>query len=236
MPLDYTTPRYKCICPPGYSGEYCQHGPHKSCRGYVNGSRVSGTYKVLDNNMNPFDVFCHFDSNSTMAWTLVQSYLLRNTSFKELSFLLDSPVNENEPRWDAYRVSKSRMQSIQDDSNELRMTCKYDTDGMVYRDYVQATKSQVDIMIAPAPSQHFTCVVVDTINVRGHSCSKCLVFLARLYPYTMHFTFGCNFSPNGSYFCGGLGEDNFGFYDCINPAHRCSSSPTATTQTWLGGL
>ena len=124
------------------------------------------------------------------------------------------------------------MQSIQDDSNELRMTCKYDTDGMVYRDYVQATKSQVDIMIAP--HKPYTCVVVDTINVRGHSCSKCSVSMARLYPYAIHFTYGCDFSPIGYNACGGLGEDNFKFYARINPVHRCSPSPTATTQTWLG--
>ena len=233
MPLDYTTPRYKCICPPGYSGEYCQHGPHKSCRGYVNGSRVSGKYKVLDNNMNPFDVFCHFDSNSTMAWTLIQSFQLQNTSsFKGLSFLLDHPFNQNRPRWDAYRLSKSRMQSIQADSSNFRLTCKYDVDGMVYRDYLQATKTQVDIMTFDSAS----CPVVDEIDVRGHSCSKCDVFLVQTNVYGIHISIGCSFRPSGIFGCHGLGEDNFGWYDCINPAHRCSSLPTATTQTWLGGL
>ncbi|XP_028416284.1 uncharacterized protein LOC114540214 [Dendronephthya gigantea] len=172
-PSDYTTRRFKCICPPGYTGDLCQYGPRRSCRGYVDGNRVSGTYQVHDSNMNPFDVFCHFDQNSTMTWTLVQSYQFQNTSFRTLSFLLDSPVNENKPRWDAYRLSKSRMQSIQDDSSQFRMTCKYDTDGMVYRDFVQATKSQVDIMIAPQKS--YACAVVDAINVRGHSCSNCSI-------------------------------------------------------------
>ena len=30
-------------------------------------------------------------------------------------------------------------------------------------------------------------------------------------------------------------EDNFGGYGAVNPLHRCSSGPNATTQVWLGG-
>ena len=30
-------------------------------------------------------------------------------------------------------------------------------------------------------------------------------------------------------------EDNFGFYQDVNPDHRCSANPIATTQWWLGG-
>ena len=68
--------------------------------------------------MNVFDVFCDFDLNSTNAWILVQSYQLKNKdSFDYLHFTIDRPVNATSPRWDAYRLSKFRMQSIQ----ELRL-------------------------------------------------------------------------------------------------------------------
>ena len=34
--------------------------------------------KIFDDGMKLFDVFCDFDLNSTNAWTLVQSYQLKN--------------------------------------------------------------------------------------------------------------------------------------------------------------
>ena len=30
------------------------------------------------------------------------------------------------------------------------------------------------------------------------------------------------------------GEDNFGYYDTVNPLHRCTSGDKATTQWWFG--
>ena len=30
------------------------------------------------------------------------------------------------------------------------------------------------------------------------------------------------------------GEDNFGWYQTVNPVHRCVSSDDSTTQWWLG--
>ena len=31
-------------------------------------------------------------------------------------------------------------------------------------------------------------------------------------------------------------EDNFGLYVVVNPKFRCSSTPNATTQFWIGGV
>ena len=119
-------------------------------------------------------------------------------------------------------------------SNMMWTVCKYDVDGMLYRDYLQATKSQVDVMTFDSASS--SCPVVDEINVRGHSCSKCDVLLVQTHVYGIHISIGCSFRPSSYLDCDGLGENNFWMYECINAAHRCSSSPTATTQTWLGGL
>ena len=241
FPTDYTTPRFKCSCPQGYAGNLCQHRV-KSCRGFNNGSRIPGIYKIFDDSMNLFDVFCDFDLNSTNAWTLVQSYQLKNKdSFDYLPFTIDRPVNATSPRWDAYRLSKSRMQSIHEDSIKFRFTCNYDTDGIVYRDYLEAATDKLDILRFENGSG--SCILVEQINIRGQSCKNCTALIGQggqknyglhsdsYYPSHFH----CEFRPTESQRCDSPGEDNFGLYECVNEAHRCSSSPSCTTQTWCGG-
>jgi hypothetical protein len=224
----------------GYAGNLCQDVA-KYCRGYVNGKRVSGLYMVFDDNMNPFDVFCDFDMNSTMTWTLVQSYELRKKDlFSRKTFNLNFSVDENTPRWDAYRLSKPRMQSIQKDSSKFRMTCNYDTDGVVFRDYLQAANDQMDIITFVKGD---VCLFVEWINIRGQECKNCTAFLYQGGPtkrplHTDSYfagDAGCEFWPSMGLYCSGDEEDNFGRYQCVNPAHRCSSSQSATTQIWFGG-
>ena len=229
--------RFQCNCPAGYSGDLCQYPVVKSCRGYINGSRVPGKYKVFDGNMNLFEVFCDFDTNSTMAWTLIQSYQLQNNDqFKGHSFRLDHPVQENTPVWDSYRLSKSRMQSIQEDSSKWRMTCRYDTDGVSYTDYVRGSNDKVDIL----KYDKLSCQKMEFINIRGYRCTSCTATAAQDNNNMLHFDSEksyrhCSFKPLASSSCNsGYGEDNFGYYNCKNPAHRCTSSPTSTTQTWFG--
>ena len=236
---DYTSPRFKCNCPPGYHGNLCQHVP-KSCRGYQNGSRVPGLYKIFDDSMNPFQVFCDFDANSTMAWTLLQSFQLQYMSiFRNLMFTLNNPINENAPRWDSYRLSRPRMQSIHQDSSKFRFTCNYDTDGVVYRDYLQAANHQINILTYTNAEM---CLLVEKIDIRGQGCEDCTAFIHQgsKWKLALHSdsynaqTFNCEFQPSGSKHCDGRGEDNFGAYGCVNEDHRCSASPSSTTQIWFG--
>ena len=202
-------------------------------------SRTPGTYKIFDDRMNLFDVFCHFDLNSTNTWTLVQSYQLQKIdSFRRLPFTLDFSINAKSPRWDAYRLSKFRMESIQEDSTKFRMTCNYDSDGVVYRDYLQVAKGQFNILTYKWGK---SCILVEHINIRGQSCEECTLLIYHDESASMHTdsyystTESCHFKPTGGRSCRGLGEDNFGVYYCVNEAHRCSSSKSSTTQTWLGG-
>ena len=133
------------------------------------------------------------------------------------------------------------MQSIQEDSIKFRFTCNYDTDGVVYRDYLQAATDQLDILRSANGSG--SCILVEQINIRGQSCENCTALISQDGPekFGLHsdsyysFYFGCEFRPNGSLPCGDLGEDNFGLYSCVNKAHRCSSSQSSSTQTWCGG-
>ena len=141
----------------------------------VAGSRIPTIYRIFDDNMDLFDVVCDFDLNATNAWTLVQWYnLQQKISFWRLSFIVDHSVNALSPRWDAYRLSKFRMQSIQDDSSQFRMTCNYDTDGVVYRDYLQIAKDQLNILTSTTSG---SCILVERINIRGHSCENCTTIL-----------------------------------------------------------
>jgi hypothetical protein len=239
-PTDYTTPRYKCQCLTGYTGRLCQHAI-KSCLAYSNGSRVPGNYQVLDDNMKPYEVFCDFDSSLNKVWTLVSSYQLQNKADFNEAYLKDWPVNENTPRWDEYRVSKFRMQSVQDDSSKFRVTCKYDTDGLNYTDYIEAKKEHIDVLNFENHHKHSpVCSLVDYVNIRGDDCAFCTMILFQVRDkYTFHtdsagIGAACDFQSSGAELCGGGGEDDFGLYGCVNPAHRCSSSADATTQLWFG--
>ena len=191
--------------------------------------------------MNPFEIFCDFDPTTNATWTLVQSYQFKYKSIFNTAYSTDLPVSENTPRWEAYRLSKSRMQSIQDVSNKFRVTCKYDTDGVVYTDYLQVTKKQINLLIFPKSSKG-QCRFVEHIDIRGQDCSKCTAFIHQ-YSNLLHFhavssnedTDSCAFQPKSSPGCENYGDISFGWYGCYNTENRCSSSVTATTQIWLGG-
>ena len=121
------------------------------------------------------------------------------------------------------------------------MTCRYDTDGLNYTDYVRGSNDNINILTTYT-SSHKKCSEVEFIDVRGYNCTQGTTVVAYRYIYSWTLYINsfwsvkwCSFKPAGSLNCGGRGEDNFGLYRCINPAHRCSSSPTSTTQTWFGG-
>lgn len=195
---------------------------------------------MFDDKMTLYEVFCDFDLHTQTVWTLVVSYELQNKTNFDKPYNEDWPVNEELPRWDEYRLSKSRMQSIQNDSSKFRITCKYDTDGLVYDDFLMANKEQVDILNFKYLHTTFpvVCSFVEYVNIRGEDCAFCTLILYQDY-YTLHADSnkthnGCDFKSSGSKKCGNSGEDNFGHYYCVNPVHRCSSSANATTQVWLG--
>ena len=229
------TERFKCSCRPGYTGNRCQYPQIKSCQGYANGDCVAGKFNVLDNNMKPFEVFCDFDKNSNMTWTLIQSNQLKY-KVQDRSYFSDKSINEDNSTFDLYRLSKSRMESIQQDSRKWRITCQYDTSGVVYTDYVRGSNDEMNIL---TERRGATCVRVEYIDIRGEICQNCSAFFSQSDSHVLHSdsfrSHNCEFEPKKGLSCGGGGEDNFGYYRCINPAHRCSATQTSTTQTWFGG-
>ena len=243
------SPRFTCDCPPGYRGNRCEQ-PIKSCRGYVDNSDhdppASGNYTIMDEKNQTLRVFCNFvksTDNVTVSWTLIQSYRFEKKIKKEFqkAFFQDHPKNAEAPNWKKYRLPLSTMKSIQNDSSKWRMTCRYDTDGLNKTDYMEGSKSKVDILGYNGSE----CKKVEYMNVRGYECASgnCTAWLIQQHNKPLHLdsfkshkrecskthaNIQCNGGKNDN------GEDNFGQYNCNNKAHRCSKNGLSTTQTWLG--
>ena len=167
------------------------------------------------------------------------SYSFANASnFKGVAFFKDYPMSPNQPNWTSYRLSKTRMTSIQSQSTRWRATCNYQSDGVVTTDYVRATFKQVN----PLTYNQHACKKLAYVNIRGAECSNCSVFVvqdgdthdfnvASEYGETNMSHKGCNFrnAPNAV-----SKEHSFGYYLFYNPTFRCVSSPNSTTQYWFG--
>ena len=252
-PLLSSEKRFRCNCPDNFEGDRCEHacisgytGKHcdqkiRSCRGYGNGTRVSGNYTVFDDNNSTFEVFCDFDRNTSMSWTLIQSYTLDNNDvFTKKSLIYDYPQNQKNPSWSRYRLSKSRMESIQQDSTKWRITCRYETDGVVYTDYLRALNTELNILKFKSKR----CAKMEYLDVRGQKCTDCIAFPRGQDGKMLHIFYN-NESPNvlkcdfrllkGTHFeiDRFLGY-YFGHYYHVDTHHRCSSSGGATTQIWFG--
>ena len=199
---------------------------------------INGIYNILDQNNKSFPVYCDFGSERGSAWTLIQSHSLENNGVfnRKPFYLKDMPMNQDAPEWDSYRLSMSRMKSIQDVSTHWRATCNFPTDGVDYRDYIRVSLERLDLLVKPNPSKF--CLLAEFVNIRGDECVNCTVLIAYgtgpESDITLHMD--SHFGPTeGCYFDGGIpNEDNFGNYQTQNPAFRCTSSMNSTTQFWLG--
>ena len=216
--------RFDCKCPDGYTGNRCSHRI-KSCRGYKFGTRVAGKYTLVRVDKTPYEVFCDFEINSSMSWTLIQSHQ-RDQKMIALSF---NATNQNNISWNDYRLSKTRMRSIQMHSTKWRVTCQYQEQGNC-SDVVRGFNDKMDIL-----KDTYGCSVVEYICVRNNSCSNCTVFFWQDRDHPLHFYSNenlCEFHVHdNNQTCG----DYFGLYYCIDTAHYCSASPTSTIQIWFGG-
>ena len=131
----------------------------------------------MDQYRNAFPVYCDFGSERGAAWTLIQSHSLENNDeFKYKPFFLhDMPINQEMPEWDSYRLSMSRMKSIQDVSTHWRATCNFPTDGVDYRDYIRVSLESLNLLVAPDASEF--CLLTEIVNVRGDECVNCTVLI-----------------------------------------------------------
>ena len=126
------------------------------------------------------------------------------------------------------------MKSIQDVSTHWRATCNFPTDGVDYRDYIRVSLEQLDLLVKPDADGF--CLLTEFVNVHGNECVNCTVLAVYSSSFSLHID--SYFGPHdGCDFGGGIyDEDNFGLYTTTNPAFRCISSMSSTTQYWLGSF
>ena len=149
-----------------------------------------------------------------------------------------SAVSGDFPNWQAYLIKRHYLLWLRDQSTHWRATCRYNTDGTVYRDYLRASFQDFDI-IRVIPSVTSSCQKYELVNIRENECVNCTAatwYRKGFYPFHMDSSnrHGCDFDGNQT---GDVisSEDNFGHYGVINPKFRCTSSSEATTQFWIGG-
>ena len=228
-----------------------------SCAGYLNVRQKSGKYKVADSQNSQNKVYRHFDSDS--PWTLVQSYSCENIRhdnhhFPQLKNPLwkNDPVSENEVVWNAYRLSKARMESIKDNSTFPQFTCNYEKHGGINNksDYAQIylqniTKSSVDKnvdVIQLDTGDTYTEQSRATVgNIRGQiencNLSRCRIQLGQNGNRSLHVHFSrsrpppCNLNTDRITL---WANEYFGSYIHKTEDHSCIKHQSSTTQLWFG--
>ena len=198
---------------------------------------INGVYNIWDQHNVSFPVYCDFGSEPGAAWTLIQSHTFNNNgAFQSKPFYLyDMSINQDAPDWSKYRLSMSRMKSIQDVSSHWRATCNFPTDGVDYRDYIRVSLKRLDLLKVPGGEPF--CLLCEFVNVRGNECINCTVLTGYKSTTALH-TDSWYGAGNGCEFDGKPGaiesEDNFGLYSSYNNAFRCTSSGDSTSQFWVG--
>jgi len=216
---------------------YPQHFPNSCMDLLRRGEHTNGYYQIAGTKGATWNVFCDFTSELGSAWTLVMSWSLKNAqfpAFKRKSLTQNAPVNERTPNWMVYRMSKEQMDFLKTKSSHWRATCsfiKYEVD---YIDYVRGNFIDFDITSFLGGQK---CKKVEYINVRGHGGHETATFWQGENSHILHTD--SSIQGEGCHFNGKAGakgsEDNFGYYNVVNPTFRCTSSPSATTQYWFGG-
>ena len=146
-------------------------------------------------------------------------------------------VSSDSPNWLAYLIKRDYLVWLRDHSTHWRATCRYNTQGTVYTDYLRALFEDFDI-VKVTPTKVSRCEKYELVNIRGNECANCTAgtwYLKGAYPLHIDSSkrLGCDFDGSQSGDVIGS-EDNFGYYEAVNSKFRCTSSLEATTQFWFG--
>jgi len=202
---------------------------------YKTGIRGSGLYYIRDANDQYYHVYCDFHSEPNKTWTLIMSASFKNRAvpqFQIQPFIQNSPLKEDDPNWDSYRLSLPRMQHISRSSSHWRITCNFPQDGLSYVDYVRGKISDIDMISFEGGA---VCKRVEYINVLNHTCTGCTVaWWQRSGSYIFHHDISTNACEFGSTPGGIYNQDVFGFYGVVNYKFRCCLSDESNTNYWFG--
>lgn len=231
--------KFKCSCSEEYFGRFCQKRRARSCKEQFEKEKtaLSGVYALFDPTDNSiYKTFCDFKSENNSVWTLVESFKMAyNHEFANKPFYVDCPDNRKAFSWNKFRLSLSQMDMIANHSTHFRATCNFNTDGLNYTDYLRAKFTDIDVM----NKKFDECKKYEHINIRGYGCKNCTAYFLQQKHWHAHVdsyygsSAGCQLKSPGAVRLP-AGEDNFGYYQTVNPVHRCSSSRDSTTQWWFG--
>ncbi|XP_032237939.2 uncharacterized protein LOC116618425 [Nematostella vectensis] len=214
----------------------------KSCTDHmVSGSTTDGYYQLQDSQGKTYTytVYCDFNSEPGVAWTLAMSFSLANNvlpQFKSTPLSSDAPVNEKSPNWPAYRLPLTRMKALLAHSTHWRVTCSFPKYGIDYKDYLRARLKYFDPISLNGSK---VCKKVEYINIRGQPAAHTSApFWQKNYMLHVNSNISAT-QASGCAFSAAAGsvtnENNFGFYEAVNTKFRCCESPSSTTQYWFGG-
>ena len=140
-----------------------------SCLDYLSrGASNCGMYKLYDNAGNSYPAYCDMKSEPGTAWTLVMSSSTKHRalpSFRSVPLNGNAPVNENAQNWNLYRLSLTRVRSLQAHSTHWRATCSYPTYGVDFKDYVRGNFKDFNVVDFSGSGK---CMKVEYVNIRGH--------------------------------------------------------------------
>ena len=200
-------------------------------------------YKIRDSVNDPLhEVYCHFDSDG--AWTLVQSFSFANHTGniqfrKPLS--ANQPVSENVVTWSGYRLSKARMESISQNSDQLRSTCAFEKEHDVNQtDYLQMLlhKDQLKQYITTTEQEKYILAPnyrgkINEIDLKG---CKIKLHQNDNDGFHVHIDDGAGqrcTKPAAPTKC-----DKFHYFsyfpNCLLHTHRCTQNEMSTSQLWFG--
>ncbi|RDD46106.1 hypothetical protein TrispH2_001764 [Trichoplax sp. H2] len=202
----------------------------------------NGYYTIYDSTNKPYLAFCDFRSDPGFSWTLIESISRGNaqTSNFRKSFQYNIPSNECTPNWSNYRLSKAKLATLHGatSSTHFRATCNFDSQSKTgltsHRDYLRVSFCAYNYFLT---NRGWTCAIVDYINIRGYSCSKCSI------PFysdsNNHLQSNIAYSKTK---CGKFNvpdavadERIFGNYYSFSEKFSCVTNSTSTTNWWIGG-
>ena len=140
-------------------------------------------------------------------------------------------ISGDAPNWQAYLIKRPYLLWLRDHSTHWRATCRYNTDGTVYTDYLRASLEDFDI-ITDAPTAAEACRPYEYVNIQGNECVNCTALTAYekgrypLHVDSYHISLSCNLDASKTAV---HSEDNFGHYHSTNPKFRCTSDSSDTT-------
>jgi len=108
----------------------------------------SGVYDLFDpTNISIYKTVCDFKSENNSVWTLVESFSMANNhEFANKRFYVDSAEKTKAFSWNMFRLTLSRMDMIANHSTHFRATCNFNTDGLIYTDYLRAKFTDIDAL------------------------------------------------------------------------------------------